>query len=115
MRLLAALFLALVFSCAQAQSMSASDGGTTVVTIHKAACTNPAVLEQLPRLNEILAPAGLEADAEGLRAADVIYLGKAYAACWAELPTFVIVIDEAKLPNSIFLVPKRHFTPVTAI
>lgn len=116
MRLLA-IFLLSVALCANAQTaMRATDGVATTVTLRLEACANAKVFQVLDRLNQDLEKAGLPAvKREAFRQADVLHQGKPYAACWADMGDRILVIDDAGVPESLFLVPKHHFSPATAI
>lgn len=117
MRLLVAILLCLAVSTANSQqAMRATDGVATTVTLRLEACANDKVLAALRELNRAVVEAGAPPlNPSALRSADVLHKGKPYAACWADMGDRILVIDDAGVPESLFLVPKHHFSPATAI
>ena len=103
---------------ANATVYQATDKSGTTVSLHAEGCTNQGALQLLPKLNAMLEQAGMpEVQNLGstLRAAEVLYQGKAYGACWTPVGNFVVVLDDGGEDTSIFVVPARDFTAAQAI
>lgn len=104
----ATLLLALSFQAHGA--VQARDSAGNVVTLKGDACVNAAVIGQIPRLNKVLADAGQPPKTVAdFISAEVFFQGKVYQACATDFQNVVIVIDDAGLENSIFLVPAQDF------
>ena len=112
-----ATFLLLVCTAAAgANPMRAQDSEGTVVLVYDAPCKNEAVFAQLEKVNEMLAAAGVPPlTPDLLGRAEVVYRGEGFGACWAQGGEIVLVIDDAGLPESVFIVPAREFKPVLEV
>lgn len=108
------LVLTIVLSFNAQAGVQTSDSNGTTVTLHEPICTTPAVLAELPRLNQLLAQVGKPPVVQ-LRNADLIYEGKSYKACWAVVDSMVVVVDDGGQPDSIFTVPIQAFRDVEGI
>ena len=110
--LLAGLLLTLGVSAhASAAVIIASDGQTTVTVDTEKVCTNVEALKLLPKLNAILANAGIApVPGNEVMEASVMSKGKMYGACAAlSIPSVVAIMDDAGEENSLFPVPVSDF------
>lgn len=114
MRKILAVLLIAISSLAQAAVMQAKDQAGTTVTIRSEACNTPAVLAPLAALNAQLEAGGLP-KVQSMQAADVLYQGKSYSACWAQVGPLILVIDDGGVDTSVFTVPARDFVAVQEI
>lgn len=115
LKVLVAVLLS-VFVATGHAAVQAKDNMGTTVTLMDTPCVSQNALEALPELNGILATIGHPGlKAADLTAASVLFKGKIFAACWALVNTSVVIIDDGRQPDSIFVVPASDFREVPGI
>ena len=83
------------------------------VTVYETPCVSAKVIAQIPRFNALLAQVGgRPRTADSFMAADLVFEGKQYAACWTVVGADVVVIDDSGQDTSIFGVPMQYFVDV---
>lgn len=94
-KLIVTLALLLCVQPVIAEPIAELNGKEGTLTLHSEPCTNKTVLDQIKPEYQSL-----------FRAAELTWLGKTIAACWAEQPDFIFIIDEAGTSGGV---PKYAF------